>query len=406
MTILAKAVNYVERLLKKLFGYSVPDEASQEPEIQMYPRVLFVLKYREGYDPYCYNAGSESWGDGERTPKRPLSSGLFNSAKMVVEMLEKQGVPVKLVHVVDNSFIHRELVEFKADVVVIEAFWVVPEKFDELRQVCPNVKFVVRNHSETPFLAQEGIAFDWMMKYFDKPNVIMTSNATRMHRETRLLYSLAHPGADEVTIRRKVAYLPNYYTIDETPNEHYVCDNEVIDIGCFGAIRPLKNQLLQAIAALEFADRLGKRLRFHVNGKRIEMNGDQVMKNLRLLFTHFPQHELVEHPWMPHGEFKRLVASMDIMMQVSFSETFNIVAADAVSQNVLTITSPEVAWSNEDVQADPTSSRDITIVMDNAWATKLEDPCWNPSLHGLHRYNEKSIKEWLHFLDQFKKSVA
>lgn len=404
MTILAKAVKYVQSLLEKLFGYSVPDEASHEPENQMYPRVLFVLKYREGYDPYCYNMGSENWGDGDRTPKRPLSSGLFNSAKMVVEMLEKEGVPVKLVHVIDNSFIHRELVEFKADIVVIEAFWVVPEKFDELRQVCPNVKFVIRNHSETPFLAQEGIAFDWMLKYFDKPNVIMTSNAARMHRETRLLYSLSHPGADEVSIRRKVAYLPNYYTIDSAPNEHYVCDdNEVINIGCFGAIRPLKNQLLQAIAALEFTDRIGKRLRFHVNGKRVEMNGDQVMKNLRLLFSHFPQHELVEHPWMSHSEFKKLVASMDIMMQVSFSETFNIVAADAVSQGVLTITSPEVAWSDEDVQSDPTSSRDIANVMDDAWATKLEDPCWNPSLHGLHEYNKKSVKEWLHFLDQFKK---
>jgi hypothetical protein len=367
---------------------------------QEYPRVLFVLKYREGYSPYSYTGGGD-WGDGK--PKQPLSSGLFNSARMVVEMLQDEGVPAKLVHVIDNSFIHRELVAFKADIVVIEAFWVVPDKFDELLRVCPNVKFIIRNHSEVPFLAQEGIAFDWMLRYIKKPNVIMSANSERMNRETRTLAHVANPGMSWHEIDKKTPYLPNYYQMPEPSDPVVHDDNYTVNIGCFGAVRPLKNQMMQAIAAIEFANRLGKKLRFHINGKRLEMNGEQVIKNLHALFSHYPQYELVNHAWMPHAEFKKLIASMDIVMQVSFSETFNIVAADAISQGVLTITSPEIRWSSPACQADPTSSQDIVDTMLTCWEEKKFDPWWNPNLRGLEIYNEESVVTWLQYLSHFEK---
>jgi hypothetical protein len=345
-----------------------------------YPRTLFVLKYRDSDygQPYCY---SSSWGDSDT--KKPLSSGLFNSARMVVEMLEAQGVPVKLVHVQDNSTIHRELVNFKADVVIIEAFWVVPEKFDELFSVCPDVKFVIRNHSETPFLANEGIAFDWILKYVTKPNVIMSANAPRMYEETLHLVQHAHPEWTPEQVRAKVAYLPNYYPTENatsTPGPDNCFDTDYLNIGCFGAIRPLKNHMLQAIASLKLAARLGKKLRFHINGGRIEMQGDQILKNLRNLFKHYPQHELVEHPWMPHEAFRALIRTMDVVTQVSFSETFNIVAADAVSQGVPTVTSPEVPWGSRLFEADPTDSSDIASTMARALCVKRRFPKVNLSL--------------------------
>lgn len=387
--------------VKKLVQKIMPRNTEHHQPHKDYPRVLFVLKYRENYgSPYCAN-DSGNWGDDAM--KQPLSSGLFNSARMVVEMLEQSGVPVKLVHVWDNSTIHRELVAFKADIVVIEAFWVVPEKFDELYRVCPNVTFVIRNHSETPFLAQEGIAFDWMLKYIDKPNVIMSANSMRMNEETFELARIANPQLPECAIEKKIEYLPNYYQLLDLDPEHHHYHKDTIDIGCFGAIRPLKNQLMQAIAAIKFANVIGKRLRFHINGKRVEMNGDQVLKNMTLLFSHYPDFELVMHDWMSHDEFRKLVASMDIVMQVSFSETFNIVAADAVSQGVLTVTSPEVRWSAREVQADPTSFDDIVRTLLVTWKHKTKCPDWNPNLDGLLEYNRASRKVWLSFLGDYKK---
>ncbi|BAG41706.1 hypothetical protein [Ralstonia phage phiRSL1] len=361
-----------------------------------YPRTLFVLKYRDSdyndINSWCYSDG-----------KKPLSSGLFNSARMVVDMLMQHGVPVKLVHVQDNSTIYREAMAFQAEVVIVEAFWVVPEKFDELLSVNPKIKYVIRNHSETPFLAQEGIAFDWMLKYVQRPNVVMSANSPRMYEETLHLVQMANPSWTPEHIASKVAYLPNYY-----PTTHLVdgemkpdhCDT--LDIGCFGAVRPLKNHMEQAIGALKLAARLNRRLRFHINGGRIEMNGDQILKNLRLMFKHYPQHELVEHPWMVHAKFKELVASMDLVTQVSFSETFNIVAADAVVLGVPTIGSREITWLNMLYQADPTSSDSIAAVMDRALCMKRRFPRLNLNAMGLRGYDKRSERDWLSFLAHHK----
>jgi hypothetical protein len=379
-----------------------------------FPRTLFVLKYRDNIHSGPYTGPFDSptnvplaiqgsdWGDGDG--KTPLSSGLYNSARFVKNMLEQAGVPVELVHVPDNNKIHRALYDFKADVVVIEAFWVVPDKFDELTRVCPNVKFVIRNHSETPFLANEGIAFDWMLKYVRKPNVIMSCNAPRMLEEARFLVKLENPTWTEEEVKAKVVLLPNYYPVDEEPKVGYIDkESPFVNVGCFGAVRPLKNHLLQAIAALKFATSINKRLRFHINSGRIEMNGGPILHNLIRLFNHYPQHELVHHRWFPHGKFKDMVSTMDLVAQVSFSETFNIVAADAITSGVATVTSSEVKWASSAFVADPTQCNHIEQVMHKAYITKLQVPKFNPSLHGLQMYNRESMADWLSFLSRFSK---
>ncbi len=354
-------------------------------------RVLFVLKHRE--TPY----GEGGWGDGAPGGP-PLSSGLFNSARFVCEMLQDAGVAAHLVHVADNNAIHREIVAFRADVVVIEAFWVVPDKFDELARACPNVRFVVRNHSEAPFLANEGIGFDWTLAYTERPNVSISCNAPRMLEETRFLVSTKHPtwSWDEVCAR--VPLLMNYYPLPAEIPLRPARERDTLEIGCFGAIRPLKNHIAQAIAAMKVAERLGKRLRFHVNAGRVEGGAAAILANLRKLFAHFDRHELVEQPWAPHDAFKRLVTGMDLVAQCSFSETFCIVAADAAAANVPIVVSSEVPWASPAHHADPTSSDDIADRMIDALRIKAAAPTHNPNLPGLRAYDAASRKGWLAFL--------
>lgn len=354
------------------------------------PRVLFVLKYRKS--PYTYNSAAD-----ESNPdlSKSISSGLSNSARFLSDMLNTVGVESKVVHVVDNSTIYKEAMAFKADVVVIEALWVVPDKFDELFRVNPKIKYIVRNHSETPFLANEGIAFDWIMQYATKPNVVIGSNSKRMHDETRFLVELAHPGMGKHWLESKVLHLPNYYPLESGNPHRLVSSKEYVDVGCFGDIRPLKNQVAQAIAALKFATNIKKPLRFHVNVGHIDQSGEQIIKNLKRLFYHFPEHKLIQHPWLSHEEFKRLVASMDLMSQVSFSETFNIVAADAVSQGVPTITSPEISWASWCFRCDPTSSDDMTHALEKAYHVKSKIPSFNPSLNGLRKHDVLATREWV-----------
>lgn len=351
------------------------------------PRILFVLKWRE--QPY----GSGDWGDGGGY-NAFLHSGLYNSAKMVNDMLVANGFESKLVHVQDNNAIHKEIVEYGATHVVVEAFWVVPEKFDELYRAVPNVKFIIRNHSECPFLANEGIAFDWMMKYLEKPNVIMSCNSERMLEETRFLAKVKFPTWSRKYIEKRIPYLPNYYPIFNDPGKFIRESSDFIDVGCFGSIRPLKNHVAQAIAAIKFAEEKGKILNFHVNGNRIEQGGSPIRKNLESIFTHAAPHTITFHPWVAHDEFKALVREMDVLMQVSFTETFNIVTADAVAQGVPVVTSNEVTWVNPLFHADPTDTDNIAKKLEVAYNLKAWWPKLNPSLTGLKKYNKRSVSIW------------
>jgi hypothetical protein len=371
-------------------------------------KILFVLKFREQqYDSNSSSGDGYScnWGDDKGSF---LHSGLYNSAKFVCDMLEDHGRYTKLVHVIDNNRIHKEIVDYGKEEggpvthVIIEAFWVVPEKFIELTRVCPDVKFIIRNHSEVPFLANEGIAFDWSLRYTELPNVFISCNAPRMLRELRVLVQAKNPGWSTDEVADKVPYLPNYYPLPHYTPKHLKKNSEYVDIGCFGAIRPLKNHIVQAIAAIEFAERIGKKLRFHINAGRIEMNGSPILHNLRGIFSKYgDQHELVEHKWRPHAEFKKMLLDMDIVTQVSFSETFNIVAADAASQGIPLVTSKEVPWASKMFQADPTDSAQIARVMFRAYTAKHCFPSVNMNLNGLKKYDKISKEIWMHYFKRW-----
>jgi len=298
------------------------------------PVVLFILKRREDFDPEKHNAHG-------------LSTGLYNSAMFMVDMLNENGIDARLEIAIDNNCIDRLVTKHKPTHTIIEALWVVPSKFTILTKLHPNVKWIVRLHSELPFMAGEGIAMNWIGDYVQYPNISVGINSPRMFHEMRTYLRIKNNWKAE-TLSKKLIYMPNYYPQTYKTKE-YSLNKEHIDIGCFGAVRPLKNHLTQAIAALRFAEILGKKLHFHINGGRIEMKGEPVMNNLRDLFQQLYEsgHRLISHEWTPRGSFLDTCAKMDIGMQVSFSETFNIVGADLVSQGIPFVGSIEIPWIDE-----------------------------------------------------------
>jgi glycosyltransferase involved in cell wall biosynthesis len=339
----------------------------------MKPRVLFVLKHREVPDRDEYACSY-------------LSSGLHNSAGFVADMLNKAGVEAKVVHVRDNNYIAREVHKFKPTHVILEALWVVPEKFDVLLPIFPDVKWIVRIHSELAFLAQEGIAMDWINRYVQYKNVFVASNSEETTRDLKHMVGIRED---------KILFLPNYY-----PARHFPGltkdSNEYFDVACFGAIRPMKNQLVQAHAALRYARSVGKTLRFHVNGSRAEQGGENNLKNLEAFFAHTPDAQLVEHCWMNHKDFVHLLYCMDLGMQVSFSETFNIVTADMVFVGLPIVVSDEVPWASGLSKAKCTDVEDIvdhigTVIRYHALVGRLNS-C------GLKRYVRKARRVWLNWL--------
>jgi hypothetical protein len=316
----------------------------------MTPRILFILKRRE-----------KQWGANYYS----MSSGLLNSVSFIVHMLTSLGVEAKLVDVADNNCIDREVTLYKPTHVIIEAYWVVPSKFDVLLPLHPDVHWAVRNHSETPFLANEGIAFEWTAEYLKRGIEIMC-NAPRAVHDMKV-YARA-TGNNELL----VTYAPNFYPLhDISPIAGIDKDAKQINIGCFGAIRPLKNHMTQAIAALAFAKRHRKLLRFHINGGRVEGYGAPILKNLQAFFVNIAGGELVEHDWMPHDVFLDVIGGMDMNLQVSFSETYNIVSCDSTLRGVGVVVSREVPWIGEYAHADPTSVDSIVNGMQRIWDSDL-----------------------------------
>jgi len=342
-------------------------------------KVLFILKRRADFN-------------AEMQTKEGLSTGLYNSASFMRDMLQSQGITSKMVVVQDYNEIDRQVHAWWPTHVVIEALWVVPAKFAELQRLHPKVTWIIRLHSDMPFIAGEGMAMDWLGDYSGFANVVIAANSPRMLREMRNYYQW-RDGLDAKSVAKKVIYLPNSYPTKyrfKFPNRF----KSHIDIGCFGAIRPMKNHLLQAMAAIEFANRINKKLRFHINIGRVEGRGEPVQRNLTALFEQLnhTDHELVMHEWTPRDQFLELCHSMDIGMQVSFSETFNIVAADLVSQGVPVVASAEIPWHVHWFAADTTSSKSMTDSLMLTWELPIINAWWHK--HRLRKYCQRSAKLW------------
>ena len=336
--------------------------------------ILFINKKR-----------STSAGDWSSGYTHTHSSGLANSVNMVCQLLERVGYTAAVEEAIDNNCIDRLVNTYRPRMVVIEALWVVPAKFDVLSRLHPHVTWFVRLHSEVPFLASEGMAMDWLSQYAEMyPRVRIGANSKR--------------AVDDIskTLNVDVAYMPNYYVTEKIYSTKQPSATTV-DVGCFGAVRPLKNHLAQATAAIQYANRNNKLLRFHINGGRVEGRGDSVLNNLRGLFQN-NQHELVEHPWYSHDEFKEMLrTTIDVGMQVSFTESYNIVAADMVDCGVPVVASDEIKFVNYPCLADPNDIDSMVDALTIAlWADRIR-------LHRINNLmlaasNHAATKAWMRIL--------
>ena len=329
-------------------------------------RLLFIGKKRS------YNYGA--------------SYGLYNSCLFLANALRQLDVECNVVTVNDNNNIDREVHNYKPTHVFLEAIWVVPEKLDELIPRHKKVQWFVRLHSNTPFLAGEGNAIEWLKRY----DVVR-----KKHRQFHIASNALKLINDfSKSLQMPMVYAPNIYCPDvhNKPSIHTPHSEDIVKIGGFGSLRTLKNQLIQAMAAMTFADELGRKLEFHINHSTIEVQGVSIFKNLINLFKD-SHHNLVVHEWHPHEHFLKLVKSMDLGLQVSMSETFNIIAADFVYLDVPVVASDEITWMNNLYKADTTDMNDIVAHLWLAWAGKAIN-LQRCNTWGLQEYNTSSLIAW------------
>lgn len=318
--------------------------------------------------------------------------GLDNSAKFVSNCLDAmKGITSEIVVVNDSNDIDREVTKRNPRIVVLEALWVTPAKMKELLSLCRHSQriWVIRIHSLWSFLSQEGMALTWLngYRFIDFEHFYIAPNTEEMTQDLIDLLKL------------NSVYLPNIYCPPKYPKQKLIKkEKDEIHIGCFGAIRPLKNIFTQAIAAVKFANDLNLHLHFHVNGERIEQWGEQNIKNLTALFDGQELHYLIKHPWLSHEKFNGLVRQMDMGMQISFSETFNIVAADFVFNKVPIVVSEDISWAPDKIKAyNHNSIKKIVEKMHELWNAPYR-PLVKLCLDSLKQHNTEAINHWSNFI--------
>jgi glycosyltransferase involved in cell wall biosynthesis len=339
------------------------------------PKLLFILKEGTSY-------GDAPYGGSMR------NNGLYNSAKLVVDMLNKEGVESTLIQVVDSDSVDAAIKKYQPTNVVLEALWVEPKNLQKLQDLNPTVNFLVRIHSETAFLVQEIIAIDWIKQYINQ-GVTVGFNSLR----TAEIMSDLYPG-------ELVVFSPDYFKITRRSRVPNV--GEVLNIGCFGALRQMKNQLNQAIAAIEYGRQVGKPVNFHINTSfHGDTTGAAILSNLRALFAG-SSNTLVEHPWLSEADFAAILGKMDVAMQVSLSESFNLVAAEATDLRVPIVVSREIIWAHDNLKAAPADVDDIVDKL----TTAIADPrLVEESIEGIRKYSDISKKVWRNFIQTVNSSV-
>lgn len=348
---------------------------------------LFILKRREDYN--TDEAYSYSY---------QIATGMWNSALFVSDVLNENGIQSNVELAIDANGIDALVTLNNPSQVFIEGLWVPPAKFTELMALPRHAgrQWHVRIHSELPFLATEGVAIEWITQYLAQ-GVVVAANSPRIHLQ--LQQWAASVGYTEQQVIELLLCLQNCYPTDYRaifPGELDFSQKTTIDIACFGAIRVLKNTLQQAQIAVEYARSIGKQLRFHVNNVVSGPTAPGIERNLLSFFAALPPADavLVQHGWEDRVTFLQSLQAVDLLMQVSFSETFNIVAADATWVGRPVLGSPELPWLFP-VYGDETSSTEALKTLQIIMATPSFFVTQNRAR--LKSYAARSEDQWVRY---------
>lgn len=307
--------------------------------------------------------------------RKMTGSRQASGLSVCVQMIANNIPGVQLVEVDSAEHAMNSIQFLKPKKVIFEALWLTEQDMKKLRLRFPDLEFFLHIHSNIPFLACEGSAL----------TTIMIAHANGFG----LIFN--DHRASEAFSKYNAYYLPNVYVVSNPPERTKKDNPWLINIMCAGSLRPMKNHLTQAFAAISYADARDKNLVFYIQD-RVE-GGSEILANLNALFRMHPRHTLMKIPWMDHHSFLKFLAQeIDIGMQVSMSETFNLVCADYVTAGVPFVCSGEVSWTYNRV-GDVGYFSEIHDFMDACDSRESIEM----NKHGLWSSSSRAIRKWNDF---------
>jgi hypothetical protein len=194
----------------------------------------------------------------------------------------------------------------------------------------------------------------------------------------------------------QIIYLPLYHAAN-IPRMTMDKDPKVLDVGSFNPLNTEGNHLLQASAALQFANKNSLQLHFHVQLPQGETGANSTLENLQRLFYSADgnDHVLIAHPWSPRSAWIDMCSMMDVGLAASQHPAGDQNAADMISTGVPIVHSC-ISWGASLWRADPTSSDDIATKLSLAIELRWINVTWHDAKLWIH--NWRAGRTWKKYL--------
>jgi hypothetical protein len=288
------------------------------------------------------------------------------------------------IDVVNSIDKYKEIHGHSLTHVVISAPWMSLWDIRNLIAHFPHIKFVVLSHSNVGFLQADPRGVELYRKYSELskqyPNFKVGGNSRQFCDWFNISY------------KENCIWLPNIYPTERIKSK--VWDGiPPLKIGSFGAIRPEKNFMTAAAAAMVIHSILDVPVELHMS-----TGGDgcksTTLPSIIEMTENVKGFTLIRHHWETWNKFIELIKKMDIMIQVSYTESFNMVTADGISVGVPSVVSPVIWWVPDEWKANPDDAVDVARVGLNI----LQNDQGYKGADALLHHDKVSFENWKNFL--------
>jgi hypothetical protein len=314
--------------------------------------------------------------------------GLGVAAMNTAKSLRQQGYTVDVTPIVNAAELEARLTPDVSHVVV-SAPWIPTADWLRILRAHSDVCFAVNCHSNVGFLQADANGVKLIREAMEIErgawNFRVAGNSRKFCRWLCDTY------------RTPCQYLPNLYYLDGNPPPHHpLFSSGALRIGAFGATRPLKNFMSAAGAAIEVAAQLHTQLELWVSAGRTEGGGGSILEAVRSMIGGLPNVRLVESGWQSWPNFRITVRHMHLLLQPSYTESFNMVTADGVAEGVPSVVSEAIEWAPDHWKAPVDDVQQIARVA----RYLLTDPhAPEDGLLALRRHNRDGLESWKGFLN-------
>lgn len=316
--------------------------------------------------------------------------GLGVTAGNAAEVLVEHGFNADALPVVDGYYVRDKLRQNGwpgVTHVILCAPYIDTPFLESLCREFPRIQFAVVFHSNVGFLQAD----KWAVKVMRE----------QMELERRIgnfhLAGNCEKFCDAVTATYGAActLLPNLYYLDgpiERQRQPWAGGD--LQIGIFGATRLLKNLMTAAWAAIQIGREFNVPTTIHISCGR-EEGGSGVLQCVREMCANVGGIHLIEESWQPWLEFRRIIRRMNLMMQPSFTESFNGVTADGIAEGVPSVVSPAIDWVPKNWMANPDDAVEIAAVGKRLIRDRNAP---RDGYRALARHNAASVDAWRRYL--------